>query len=241
MYTALMERPVQGTTASACCIDEANATLQIKKVANYSSLHNFEFSPARLRVWKAFKIGNGKLVPWDSIILSSQGAAGLKEDKAFFPTTARDMNITAKQKGACDENGNCFECPDPQCVEEFQSRSELEIHLNVIAHHSPAEPASIILYDKVRIDWVQRFQSISLDTRKQPVLENEAEVAAATTTASNLLEMGWALHKPHKKTRFSEKVCDHLKRKFDIGQETGRKDDPAQVANDMRKARNPDG
>ncbi|KAL9954031.1 hypothetical protein ACROYT_G041519 [Oculina patagonica] len=241
MHTALMERPVRGTTASVCCIDEANATLQIKKVTNYSSLHNFEFSPAGLRVWKAFKIENGKLVPWDSIILSSQGATGLKEDKPFFPTTARDMNITDKQKDACDESGVCFECPDPQCAEEFQSRSELDIHLNVIAHHNPAEPASISLYDKVRIDWVQRFQSISLDTRKQPGLENEAEVAAVTITVSNLLQMGWALHKPHKKTRFSEKVCDYLKRKFDIGQDTGRKEDPAQVSNDMRKARNPDG
>ena len=31
------------------------------------------------------------------------------------------------------------------------------------------------------------------------------------------------------------------KKKFDIGKETGRKEDPAQVASDMRKARNTDG
>ena len=39
----------------------------------------------------------------------------------------------------------------------------------------------------------------------------------------------------------SPKVRDYLKKKFDIGQKTGKKEDPAQVAKDMRKASIPEG
>ena len=54
--------------------------------------------------------------------------------------------------------------------------------------------------------------------------------------------MGRALHKAKGgQTRFSAKVRGYLQKKFDIGQKTGRKEDPAQVANDMRSARKTDG
>ena len=39
----------------------------------------------------------------------------------------------------------------------------------------------------------------------------------------------------------SKKVRDYLQKKFEIGQQTGRKEDPAQVADDMRRARNAKG
>ena len=35
---------------------------------------------------------------------------------------------------------------------EFHSRSELEAHLNVIGHHSPAEQVRRGLYDTLKID-----------------------------------------------------------------------------------------
>ena len=54
MEIALKERPVQGTTAAVFCVDEDSTTLKIKKIPNYSSLHNFEFTPAGLRMWKAY-------------------------------------------------------------------------------------------------------------------------------------------------------------------------------------------
>ena len=60
-----------------------------------------------------------------------------------------------------------FECPDRKRTEEFNSPEELDIHLNVYGHRRPTEPAKVGLYDKLRIDWVQRFQTISSsDTRE---------------------------------------------------------------------------
>ena len=49
-----------------------------------------------------------------------------------------------------------------------------------------------------------------------------------TTTEVNSLRMGWALQKPKGgQTRFSDKVRGYLQKEFDIGQKTGRKEDPA--------------
>ena len=41
--------------------------------------------------------------------------------------------------------------------------------------------------------------------------------------------------------RFSQKVRQYLIQKFNIGQDTGKKEDPAQVAKDMRTASTMDG
>ena len=54
----------------------------------------------------------------------------------------------------------------------------------------------------------------------------DSEVEIATSTEGNLLQMGWALHKPRSgHTRFSDNVREYLQKKFDIGKETGRKEE----------------
>ena len=78
------------------------------------------------------------------------------------------MDSTAKKNKTHDMDRSSFECPDRKRTEEFNSPEELDIHLNVFghAHRRPTESAKVGLYDKFRIDWVQRFQKISLsDTR----------------------------------------------------------------------------
>ena len=187
-----------------------------------------------------FPIGIGKLISWDSIILCPQKATCLTEENPFFPISAREMNRTTVQHGRIDEDSDSFECPHPQCSEEFHSRLELDNHLTVIAHDSSVEIVQRSLYDQMRINWVQRFQSISLNAERQSRLDSEVEIA--TSTEDSLLQMGWALHKSRSgKSCFSDKVREYLQKKFELGQETGRKEDPAQVASDMRKARNTDG
>ena len=52
----------QGTTASVCIVQEQNSTLEINKIANFNSLHNFDFTQEGLRVWRAFNVGPGKFI-----------------------------------------------------------------------------------------------------------------------------------------------------------------------------------
>ena len=53
--------------------------------------------------------------------------------------------------------------------------------------------------------------------------------------------MGWALHEPASKARFPEAVKKYLTAKFNLGEKTGEKAEPHQVAQDMRNARNENG
>ena len=109
-----------------------------------------------------------------------------------------------------------------------------------MGHNNSSESGREGLKDKLRRDWVNRFKTMSLNYISQstslPGPEN------LNITAGNALQMGWALHKNRRGSkRFSNKVRTYLKKKFDIGQQTGRKEDPLQVAKDMRSARTPEG
>ena len=126
--------------------------MKMKKIANYSSQHNSEFTSDDLRVWKTYNIGTGKLISWESVILCPQEGTSLMEEKPFFPTSTREMNRTINQQKNDDKDEDSIECPNPQYMEEFHSLAELEAYLNVIGHHSPAEQVRSGLYDTLEID-----------------------------------------------------------------------------------------
>ena len=53
--------------------------------------------------------------------------------------------------------------------------------------------------------------------------------------------MGWALHKRGARVRLPQNVRQYLTQKFNIVRDTGRRQDPEQVAKDMRTACTVDG
>ena len=242
MHTALKERPVEGTTASVCVIQEQNLSLQIKKIAGYSSFHSFEFTPAGLRVWKAYNVGPGKLMPWNTIVRDPQGATLLKVDVPFFQVKSRDVKQRKKTTDKNDEEVVKHECPDLHCKEEFESRTDLAAHITLSGHSNQVavhKQAKESLYDNIKRDWVQHFQTLSLSSQHKSLSFEKGEKRPSGTTYNN--SIGWALHKSRGNTRFSDSVRDYLQKKFEIGQKTGRKEDPAQVAQAMRTACTTDG
>ena len=174
-------------------------------------------------MWTAFTIGAGKLITWNDIIFCPQEVICLSEEKPFFSISGREMSPSPVLK-----------------LNEFLSRAELETHLSEAKNHSPVKTVQRGVYDQLQIDWVQRFQSISLDSKRKSRLQKEVQIETKAEVKS--LRMGRALHKPKGgQTHFSDKVRGYLQKKFGIGRKTGRKEDPAQVANDMRNARKTDG
>ena len=65
-------------------MNDKNITLKLKKIRNFSAVHNFEFTHDGLRLWKAFKIGASKLIVWNDIIFYPQEGTCLSEEKPFF-------------------------------------------------------------------------------------------------------------------------------------------------------------
>ena len=101
-----------------------------------------------------------------------------------------------------------------------------------------SHPVKESLYNQLKRDWVHRFEALSLhDERPSGACKPEN----TDKTKHPTLSMGWALHKKGSSKRFPKQVRQYLIMKFNIGQETGRKEDPAQVAKDMRTASTEEG
>ena len=65
MCTALEERLVQGCTAAVCRVNQTKRDLEVKKLHQFIAMHSFSYETGSLRIWNAFKVGSGKLIPWN--------------------------------------------------------------------------------------------------------------------------------------------------------------------------------
>ena len=199
-------------------------------------MHNFKFTKTGLRVWKAFDIGPGKLLLLKDLINFPQAATNLKEEIYAFPTNSR--KFMSKKVAEHASKSEKYECPHPTCAEEFERNSELEWHLNMYGHRAVSHNVRESLYDQIRRDWVHRFEALSCNDETTTSTYKEA---SKKTVNHPRLSMGWALHQKGSSKRFPTNVRQYLIAKFNLGQETGRKEDPAQVAKVMRTASTADG
>ena len=123
--------------------------------------------------------------------------------------------------------------------------SELENQLDV-GEHSQVSRNSDTVYDKLRRDWAEKFRTVDKDeeNRSVPVVVGEQlheKNEKGRSPQCSGLKTGWALHNPRNEAvRFPTEVKQYLTTKFDLGERTGIKSEPAKVAADMRIARNAD-
>ena len=164
----------------------------------------------------------------------NQVATDLITEQENFGFTPRVTHGSAHDSGDAEsssELGLVLECPEPACARTFRSVEEMELHLSVGQHTES-------MYDKLKRGWVEKFSSLTLSEGDST---NVIERQGSEPFQSNLSE-GWALHKPKGgAVRFSEKVRQYLTSKFEIGEQSGRKEDPMKVSQDMRKAKGENG
>ena len=129
------------------------------------------------------------------------------------------------------QNG-LFSCPSEACVFEFQKYSNLEYH--ILYGKCKIEEEKTTLIDKARIQYVQKLTE---GTSTQPQMAGSILLMSSSTK----LSQGWALRASKKSAHFNENQKKYLDEKFKLGQETGYKADPSQVASDMRRAKNENG
>ena len=84
MKRALSERPVIGTTACVCAVDETRKTLEVKKMVGFKRLHNFQFEEKGIRVWRSYGKGPGEEFPFDQLVSQSQESTALLVISGFF-------------------------------------------------------------------------------------------------------------------------------------------------------------
>ena len=143
-------------------------------------------------------------------------------------TVQGEQNIAS----ADNEHAGLFSCPVEGCVSTFQRHCNLERHMHYGKCKFVEERHSLL--DKAKILYAEKLQEGS---STQPFITG-SELSEQSVQA---LPQGWALRSTKKAARFSAKQKAYLDDKFKIGEQTGFKADPAQVAQDMRHAKHEDG
>ena len=128
------------------------------------------------------------------------------------------------------EDSGLFCCPVDGCIKSYQRYSNLENHIMFGQCCLPPHRKYNLLDQSVLL----YAEKLTVGDSAQPTLVVQAEQCEAVES----LQKGWALKGSKKTARFTEDQRKYLGDKFRIGQETGHKADPEQVAREMRYARN---
>ena len=237
MRDALMQHPVKGTTAAVSVVNESKKTLFKNKIEHFGSFHNFEYEDSGVRVWKCYGIGNGKHIPYNAIYIKHQDNTVLQttESQGFYdPPEKRQVKHPSEANKKIDSPTPLFECSVLGCAEAFKTFAQLEFHHSVGKH----TVSRLNQYDAIRRDWALKFLSVGTSNNKNCYSDSRCpQTSPGDTTISSPLQTGWALSRPRSNVRFSQKAKEYLTARFTLGERTGRKADPAQVAADMRNAK----
>lgn len=131
------------------------------------------------------------------------------------------------------QESGIFSCPEESCIKTFQRSSALQAHLDEGRHKHALEKETLL--DKAKRGYAAKI------TGERTQVPTVGFRPAASHGAVAPLQMGWALKTAKKKTMFSQEQKKYLTEQFVIGEESGKKADPKQVSQDMRKVRNESG
>ena len=133
MRTALSERPVRGTIACVCLVNETQKALEVNKTDGFSKYHNFIFELNGIRVWRADGVGKGTVIPCQDTIVRPQGPTDLVVDVHFF--SVKEARIHKATPSDEEQSSDFFLCSDTGCQMVFKKFSDLESHLDVGKQH----------------------------------------------------------------------------------------------------------
>ena len=237
----------------ALCESIASPDMPSLKVEGVSLLNNVRYEDDGIRVWKAYGIGSGKLIklqyPSDSEL--STLIATHTHTSTFATIKPRRTTQHVPRDGASDDqvdqdtpaNGNftntqeaIFACPEEGCTRTFLRHSSLQRHLDCGKHERALERETLM--DRAAVAYAER-----LEGQPSSVPETMANTRPEYThSASEKPSMGWALKASStRRGRFTASQKAYLTNRFRLGEQTGRKADPASVARAMVSAKDASG
>ena len=227
------------------------------------SLNNFSYEGGGLRTWRAYKIGPGKCYTPAMLarLGTPQGATNLTivlpfrrpnvevgtltavrtvPPSSVEPSPSQPDPATQCEEEVEDEDKVPFACPEEGCIKVYQSFAALQRHLDVGKHLVRLERET--QYEQVKRKWAETCQSIA-GGYLQAVSSTSAAATADQPDYQNVpsAEEGWALKKVRNAVNFSENVRNYLLEVFLLGEETGHKANPGDVATRMRGLRDSSG
>ena len=163
MRTALSERPVRGTIARVCLVNETQKTLKVNKMDGFSKCHNFIFELNGIRVWGADGLGKGRVIPYQDTIARPQGPTDLVVDVHFF--SVKEARIHKSTSSDEEQSSDLFLCSETGCQMVFKKFSDLESHLDVGEHSQERRGSETV--NMTNSEEVGRKNSILLRTTRR--------------------------------------------------------------------------
>ena len=222
------------------------------KIEGISLISNVQFKESGLRVWRAYKLGPGKQIPKEKLSIpsisqlpaltgvtrsNSCSFAPIKErrtkdtEKDLPPATTTEAAAAAAVRSEGEESiskEGIFTCPEEGCVQTFLRYSSMQRHLDCGRHKRAVEQDT--LFDKAAVGYAQNLE---VQCQAHPQLRCSEQPPSVTEA----LPKGWALKSStSKRVRFTDKQRKFLADKFQQGESSGRKIDPASVARSMLTA-----
>ena len=199
-----------------------------------SFVNNIQYESDFLRVWKAYNIGPGKIVPWSKFDvpaiekeLSSIVDLGNERSMqlpfvALKPRTLTLSETTSSDgggdHGSASEDGSSsselFSCPEEGCVMTYQRYSSLEQHIQCGTHKRALEQETLL--DRAMLKYAYELE------KGGSKVEELCDVACSrkdtdSQVPNRPLPMGWALKSPFtRKTRFNSTQKDYLQKKLSL-------------------------
>ena len=194
------------------------------KLDGVSQVSNVKYSDDGIRIWKAYKIGPGKLLPSKDLQLPIESqipslSVIKTSDGQFTPIKSKNQKpretvATEEPPSAQSEAGEpnaLFSCPEEGCTMTFLRHSSLEQHLDCGKHKFALERETI--FDKAILSYAEKLEGQLIGI---PYLD----VSGTKTTVQDKREnvpMGWALRSsPGRKRRLSKNQKEYLLQKFQI-------------------------
>lgn len=209
------------------------------KIPGISLLNNFSYEKNGIRAWRSFEIGAGRLFKYEDLKVQPQQETGLQIIQQFSSRT-RELGSVAVQYDANSQNRHdIYSCNENDCILTFKTRAEADRHMDTGKHVRKTEKES--MYDSIRKTWADKVTGVKFVGRTGITNAPSTQDQEESNPAEIEMTVGWALKSTRTWTQMGEKVKAFLTDQFDSGATTGLKADPAQVAREMKQAKDKNG
>ncbi|XP_062575515.1 uncharacterized protein LOC134237441 [Saccostrea cucullata] len=209
-----------------------------------SQMNNFVFEEEGIRVFRAYGIGPGHLIPKSTLEKISQNLAfdetkmKVKEDSTVIPECMQSsllkLPFASPQSDEQDDNNGDLSCTEPGCIRSFRKPSTLEKHLAVGSHSYHETNSSTDIAMEL---WAEQCSQSLCYNQSHSIQSSNA----SSESQLSQLKTGWALKSDRKFVRFSTAVKQFVKNIFDEGEKTGKKANPVTVSLQIRNERDENG
>ena len=216
---------VAGCQAAVVAIDSTKQQLSSHKWKDVNQVTDIDIKGNSMTAYRAFGIGTGKAIDVTQMASSRQDCSGLVIICAF-KKPQREEGVISKPNPNTDPT-QCFQCSEDGCVQSFSTFEAYENHM-YFEKHTYEMDHGLSSYDRIKLRWAQKCN----------LSEEDKESIVLPTTSfdedHHSSFQGWALKKERKQVRFKQHVRDFLKSVFMVGENSGKKANPIEVAAQMR-------